>query len=108
MANSTAYGVVLVTTASKEEAEVIASALVEARLAACVSLFPIQSIYRWQQKIHNEQEWQLSIKTDLRLFPLLESKIRELHSYQAPEIIALPIVYGSELYCQWISEQIGS
>ena len=106
MDSSVGYGVVLVTTASIEEAEAIANALVEAELAACVSLLPIHSIYIWQGKLHKEQEWQLLIKTDLALFPTLEAKIRELHSYEVSEIIALPIIAGSQLYLQWIAEQV--
>ncbi len=108
MGDYTRYGVVMVTAASPEEAEAIASALVDAQLAACVNFFPIRSVYTWQGEVHKEQEWQLFIKTDLSLFPQLEAKIRELHSYQIPEIIALPIVAGSELYFQWISEQVRS
>lgn len=108
MDSSVSYGVVLVTTASEEEAEAIANGLVEAELAACVSFLPIQSIYIWQGKIHKEQEWQLLIKTDLAQFPTLEAKIRELHSYEVSEIIALPIIAGSQPYLQWISEQVRS
>ena len=100
------YGVVLVTTGSRQEAEAIATSVVNSHLAACVSLVPINSIYTWQGKLHQEQEWQLLIKTDLLLFQTLEAKIRELHSYQVPEIIALPIVAGSEPYLQWLSEQV--
>ena len=108
MDSSVGYGVVFVTTASEEEAEAIANALVEAELAACVSFLPIQSIYIWQGKIHKEQEWQLLIKTDLAQFPTLEAKIRELHSYEVSEIIALPIIAGSQPYLEWISEQVRS
>ncbi len=106
MDSSVGYGVVLVTTASIEEAEAIANALVEAQLAACVSLLPIHSIYIWQGELHKEQEWQLLIKTDLALFPILEAKIRELHSYEVSEIIALPIIAGSQPYLEWIAEQV--
>jgi len=106
MDSSVGYGVVLVTTASIEEAEAIANALVEAQLAACCTLLPIHSIYIWQGKVHKEQEWQLLIKTDLALFPTLEAKIRELHSYEVSEIIALPIIAGSKPYLEWISEQV--
>ncbi|MBE9049482.1 divalent-cation tolerance protein CutA [Nostocales cyanobacterium LEGE 11386] len=102
------YGVVLVTTANMQEAETIANALVEAKLAACVSFLPIHSIYTWQGEIHKEYEWQLLIKTDLAQFSTLEAKIRELHSYEVSEIIALPIVAGSQPYLQWISEQVKS
>jgi periplasmic divalent cation tolerance protein len=103
----TNHGVVLVTASSGEEAETIANALVEARLAACVSIMPMHSIYTWQGQKCKEQEWQLLIKTDLGQFSVLEAKIRELHSYQVPEIIALPVVAGSQPYLQWISDQVG-
>jgi periplasmic divalent cation tolerance protein len=106
MNESADYGVVLVTASTVEEAEAISNALIEAKLAACVSLLPIHSIYTWQGQIHKEQEWQLLIKTDLSKFRLLEAKIRELHSYQVPEIIALPIVAGSQPYLQWIYDQV--
>lgn len=100
------YGVVLVTASSQEEGEAIANALVEAQLAACVTLIPVHSIYTWQGQVMKEQEWQMVIKTKLAQFPLLEQKIRELHSYEVPEIIALPIVAGSAPYLQWISESV--
>lgn len=103
---SSNYGVVLVTAASQQEAEAIANSLVKSQLAACVSLLPIHSIYTWQGELHQEQEWQLLIKTDLAQFSSLEAKIRELHSYEVPEIIALPILAGSQPYLQWISEQV--
>jgi periplasmic divalent cation tolerance protein len=98
------FGVVLVTTASQEEAIAIAQALVSSKLAACVSILPIQSIYTWQNTLHQEQEWQLLIKSDLSKFSDLETNIRELHSYEVPEIMALPIVAGSLPYLQWIEE----
>ena len=100
------YGVVMVTASSRTEAEAIAKNLVESKLAACVSLLPINSIYTWQEKLHTEEEWQLLIKTDLAKFETLEAKIRELHSYQVPEIIALPLIAGSAPYLAWISEQV--
>ena len=100
-------GVVLVTAASQEEAENIASALVEENLAACVNVLPIHcSIYMWQGKVNKDREWQLIIKTKLSQFSALEAKICEIHSYEVPEIIALPIVNGSQPYLQWMSNQI--
>jgi periplasmic divalent cation tolerance protein len=104
----TGYGIVMVTAGSRGEAEAIAQALVTSQLAACVSLMPIGSIYSWQGQIHNEQEWQLLIKTDLAQFETLSAKIRELHSYEVPEIIALPIIAGSAPYLEWISQQVRS
>ncbi|NJO73655.1 MAG: divalent-cation tolerance protein CutA [Leptolyngbyaceae cyanobacterium RM1_406_9] len=100
------YGIVLVTTASREEAEAIAQTLVRERLAACVNFMPIQSIYTWQGKVHQAEEWQLVIKTNLNRFAHLEAKIREIHSYEVPEIIALPILVGSQSYLNWISEMV--
>ncbi|MDZ7992847.1 MAG: divalent-cation tolerance protein CutA [Nostoc sp. EfeVER01] len=102
------YSVVLVTVGNVQEAEAIANALVEEKLAACVSLLPIHSIYTWQGELHKEEEWQLLIKTDLAQFPAMEAKIKELHSYEVPEIIALPIVAGSQAYLQWIFQQVES
>ena len=102
------YGVVLVSASSRSEAEAIAKSLVESQLAACVSIAPIHSIYTWQGELHSEDEWQLLIKTDLTKFEALETKVRSLHSYEVPEIIALPIVAGSRPYLHWISEQINN
>jgi periplasmic divalent cation tolerance protein len=103
---SAQHGVVLVTAASREEAEAIAQTLVQERLAACVNFMPIQSVYTWQGKVHQEEEWQLVIKTDLNQFADLEAKIREIHSYEVPEIIALPILVGSQPYLNWIAERV--
>ena len=100
------YGVVLVTASSQQEGEAIAQALIEAQMAACVTLMPVHSIYTWQGQIMKEQEWQIVIKTNLAQFPRLEQKIRELHSYEVPEIIALPILAGSKPYLQWISDNV--
>ncbi len=99
-------GVILVTAGSKAQAEMLARSLVSAKLAACVTLLPVQSVYTWRDEIHQEEEWQLMIKSTLVNFADLEAKIRELHSYEVPEIIALPIVQGSQPYLQWISQQV--
>lgn len=100
------YGVVLVTIDDEQQGQAIATAIVAARLAACVNLFPVQSIYRWQGEIQRDQEWQLVIKTDLAQYPALAAKIQSLHPYDLPEIIALPIAQGSEAYLAWISAQV--
>lgn len=102
----TSYGIVLVTTSSQQEASLIASALIESHLAACVTVIPVQSIYRWQGQINHEQEWQLIIKTKLELFQALSDQVTELHSYEVPEIIALPIIAGSQSYLNWIEENV--
>lgn len=100
------YGIVMVTAPSRTEATTIAQALVEEKLAACVSLLPVHSIYRWQGEIHQDDEWQLLIKSELAKFSLLEARIQALHSYEVPEIIALPILRGSQAYLSWISQQV--
>ena len=103
----TGFGVVLVTTTSETEAENLAIALLNERLAACVSIYPIRSIYRWQGQIENESEWQLAIKSDLKQFEQLSAKIQALHTYAVPEIIALPIVAGSQTYLDWLASHTG-
>ncbi len=100
------YGIVWVTAPSRTEAEAIAEALVESGLAACVSLSPIQSIYTWQGQVNKEEEFQLTIKTDLRQFTRIESTVKSLHSYEVPEIISLPILGGYAPYLNWISESV--
>jgi len=100
------YGIIFVTASSEQEAKMIAKSLVESQLAACVSLIPIQSIYTWQGELHQEQEWQMLIKTELAQFETISAKIHQLHSYEVPEIIAIPLVAGSNSYLQWIWAQI--
>lgn len=98
--------VVLVTAGSAAEGDRLARALVEERLAACVSrLAGVHSLYRWQGKVEESAEELLVIKTRADSFPALEKRVRELHSYAVPEIIALPIVHGSENYLRWLGEQ---
>ena len=82
--------------------------LIEAKLAACVNLLPIDSIYLWQGKIEQDSEYQLIIKTDLNKFEQLAEKIKTLHSYEVPEIIAIPIVAGSKTYLDWLGTTLHS
>jgi len=97
--------VIFVTCGSEEEALKIARTLVEERLAACANLVsPIRSIYRWEGKIWDEKEWLLVIKTQDARYGDLEKRVKSLHSYSVPEIIALPIKEGSAGYLQWIEE----
>ncbi len=97
--------VVLVTCGSEEEAVKISNALVEERLAACVNLIsPVRSIYRWEEKIWDEKEWLLIIKTQKKRFQEIESKVKSLHSYSVPEIIAIPMIAGSSSYLDWLME----
>ncbi len=96
---------VFVTCGSEEEAVTIARRLVEERLAACVNLIsPIRSIYRWEGRILDEKEWLLIIKTQKQRFEELSKKVKSLHSYSVPEIIALAIGEGSPSYLNWLLE----
>lgn len=101
--------VLLCTCANEEEGSRIASALVEAGLAACVNLLPgVRSIYRWQGKVEKAEEVLLLIKSREDRFPELRERIATLHSYDTPEIIALPITHGSDKYLDWLrAETIG-
>ena len=101
--------VVLVTVGSEREAETIATALLEERLAACVNVTsPVRSLYRWEGRIADDQEWQLIIKTQARLFEALATRVRALHSYDVPEIIALPVLAETADYMDWIQNETGS
>jgi periplasmic divalent cation tolerance protein len=99
--------VVLSACASAEEAQRLARALVEKRLAACVNMIPgIRSIYRWKDAIQEDEEVLLVIKTSRALMEEVKDEIEHLHSYEVPEIIALPVVDGSERYLAWMSREL--
>jgi len=100
------YLKVTTTTANKEEALSIARHLVEKKLAACCQVLgPQLSIFRWQGKVQEEREWLLVIKTRRALFADVEAAIKDLHSYETPEIIAFPIALGSSDYLAWLGEE---
>ena len=99
--------IVLSTAGSREEAQKIARALVERRLAACVNVVgPIDSSYRWQGKVESATEWLLLAKTTAAQFSAVRDAIRELHSYELPECIQVAIETGSEEYLAWIGESV--
>jgi periplasmic divalent cation tolerance protein len=100
--------VAIITASNENEAVIIAKALVENKLAGCVNIIKnIRSIYSWQGKIEDEPEVLMIAKTQKHLFDSLMKKVKELHSYTVPEIIALPIVEGSEDYLKWLREVTG-
>jgi len=100
------YLLVLTTCSSEEEAGKIATALVSEKAAACCNIIGgIRSLYFWLGKLEDDKEVLLLIKTTSALFSRLREIIAKLHSYDVPEIIAIPIVEGSESYLKWISEQ---
>ena len=101
------YIQVMTTVDDAEGAQRIADALVGARLAACVQVLgPIASTYRWQGEINNAQEWLCLAKTRADLYPQVEAAIRAAHSYDVPEILALPVVAGSDAYLGWVDAEV--
>lgn len=100
--------VVFITAPNEDEASKIARALVEGRLAGCVNIIKdVRSIYSWQGKTEDESEVLMIVKTQSSLFDNLSRKVRELHSYTVPEIIAMPIIEGSGDYLKWLKEVTG-
>jgi periplasmic divalent cation tolerance protein len=98
---------VITTVGSRGEAERIAAQLVDERLAACVQIVgPVSSTFRWREEIEMSEEWLCLAKTTRDCFPAVERQIRALHSYELPEIIALPIVAGSSDYLAWIAREV--
>ena len=100
------YIQVTTTTETREEAQKIARCLVEQKLAACAQISrPITSIYRWKGKVETAKEWLCLIKTQKALYEELEKAIISLHSYETPEIIAVPIIKGSRDYLSWLQNE---
>ncbi len=100
--------IVFITASNEDEASKMARALVEARLAACVNIIRnIRSIYSWQGKIEDEAEVLMIAKTRRSLFDSLLERVKELHSYTVPEIIAVPVAEGSADYLGWLKEVTG-
>ena len=98
--------IVLTTTATREDAGKIARALVERRLAACVNVVAIESVYRWKDEVESAEEWLLVIKTTGSALDQVNAAIKELHTYELPECVVLPIENGSEEYLAWIGESV--
>jgi periplasmic divalent cation tolerance protein len=99
--------VVLCTCSSNDEARLIARALIEKRLAACVNLLPPAiSIYHWKGAVEEGEETLMIVKSARPLFEKLRAEIARLHSYEVPEIVALPIVDGSEPYLEWMDREL--
>ena len=99
----TEFVVILVTVGTQVDGERIARPLVDERLAACVNIVgPIRSIYSWEGAVAADDEYLLVIKSRRELFAALESRVRSLHGYDVPEVIALPVVAGSGPYLDWL------
>jgi len=102
-----AYIIVLVTTASKEEAEKIVQKLLEEKLIACANIVgPVSSLFWWRREIERAEEYALLMKSRLDLFEMLSKRVKALHKYEVPEIIALPIVQGYKVYLEWLNKSL--
>jgi periplasmic divalent cation tolerance protein len=99
--------IILSTAGSREEAERLAEALVERRLAACVNVVgPIRSVYRWQGEVERADEFLLFIKSTAAQFAAVAAAIQELHSYELPECVELAVTAGSDAYLNWLAENV--
>lgn len=97
------YVQIFTTVEKKKDAEKIADILVKKRVAGCVQVIgPIKSTYRWKKVIENTKEWLCIIKTRKSLYAEVEKTIKEIHPYEIPEILAIPVVSGSKDYLQWL------
>ncbi len=100
------YIIIYVTTGSINEAKKIGRVLVEEKLVACSNIIsPIRSIYSWQGKICDDKEALMIMKTKKKLFKQIVERVETLHSYDVPEIIAMPIIEGSNKYLSWLDEE---
>ena len=103
---ATEYITVFITAPNEEEAAKISRTIVEESLAACVNIIrSVRSIYRWQGSVEDESEVLMIAKTKRALFDRLKGRIKELHSYEVPEIIGLPVIEGSKQYLDWLSQE---
>lgn len=100
--------IVLVTCASRQEAQKIAKVVVTAKLAACVNILsaPIESVYRWKGKVDTAKEFLLVMKTTSNKLPKLEKEVTRLHSYDVPEFLVLPVTGGSKAYLDWLLKSV--
>lgn len=105
---SSAYIQVFTTTDNKESAKRIAGALVQNRLVACAQISgPITSIFRWKDRMEEQEEWMIIMKTREDLYPQVEKSIRDNHAYEVPEILGLPVVAGNRDYLDWLDRETG-
>jgi len=103
------YLVVIVTTSTKKEATKIIQSLLKERLIACANIIgPISSLFWWKDKIDEATEFLILMKSHSKLFDKLSKKVKEIHSYEVPEILALPILKGSSSYLNWLEETLQS
>jgi periplasmic divalent cation tolerance protein len=100
--------VVIITCGTYDESEDIASHLIEEKLAACVKIAGrVRSLFEWKGTVSRETEFMLMVVSERDQFDALSARVKELHSYEVPEIVGLPVILGSEDYLDWISENVG-
>ncbi len=100
------FSIVYITAANLEEAHKIGKTLVDERLAACVNIFPIQSIFRWKEKIDEANEFGMIVKTKSNKIKEIEQRVKELHSYEIPCVVSFRMDEGSDDYLEWIEESV--
>ncbi|SPP65036.1 divalent-cation tolerance protein CutA [Nitrospira lenta] len=99
--------IIFVTVHDQKEGRRISKEILTSRLAACVNIIPgIQSMYQWKGKIVQEKEAMLVLKTTRSRYRKLEQKIKQLHSYEVPEVIAIPLICGSPQYIEWVAKEV--
>jgi periplasmic divalent cation tolerance protein len=98
------YCLIYITAEDEDEARQIGKTLVKERLAACVNIHPVKSVFRWQGKIEEEEEVAMLVKTKAELADRVIKRVKELHSYEVPDIISIPIDKGYPDYLKWIEE----
>jgi len=97
---------VLTTLATQSDAQALARAMVEQRLAACAQISSIESIYRWQGAVRQEPEWRLLLKTTAARYPALQAALRERHPYELPAIVALPCSHALAEFAEWVQGEV--
>ncbi len=100
------FSIIYITTGNMEEARTIGKTLIKERLAACVNIFPITSIFRWKDKIDESEEFGMMVKTRSEKVKDIEKRVKELHSYEVPCIISFRMENGSSDYLEWIEESV--
>ncbi len=97
--------IVITTTDKKEEAERLTTEVLRERLAACAHIIEIESFYWWKGQLERSKEYRVEFKTKLTLLEVLKNKLKSIHSYEVPEIVALPLIDGGEEYFKWLENE---
>ncbi|MGW2369525.1 divalent-cation tolerance protein CutA [Streptomyces sp. NPDC001667] len=99
------HAVVTTTTDTEPKAHHLATEVINARLAACAQIYPVSSVYHWEGKVEQAREWRIDFKTRASLVAVLSDRIAELHDYDTPEVVAVPVVGGGAAYLGWVTEE---